>query len=119
MSTVNHDYDEVLRRVLRAAADSVEPSADGLERIRARLSGPQLWSMASAAAWYSDVATRFMAWAVPFLQVSLTAFWSAVDRFRPMAGTSSARAAGDLAGCGHWPRWARRSSWSPPAHSRS
>ena len=31
------DFAEFLRRALHAAADQVEPSADGLERIRARI----------------------------------------------------------------------------------
>jgi hypothetical protein len=35
------DHEERLRRALRAAADSVEPAADGLGRIRARLTPPR------------------------------------------------------------------------------
>ena len=35
------EYEDRLRRALRAAADSVEPSADGLGRIRARLTPPR------------------------------------------------------------------------------
>jgi len=37
MTHPTRENEERLRRALRAAADSVEPSADGLERIRARL----------------------------------------------------------------------------------
>src|SRR5450755_1791238 len=35
------DHEERLRSALRAAADSVEPAADGLGRIRARLTPPR------------------------------------------------------------------------------
>jgi len=83
VNAANRDYDEVLRRALRAAADSVEPSADGLERIRARLSGRPLMSFASASAWCSDAALRFATWAAPFIDSALNAFWSVIDRFKP------------------------------------
>jgi nitrous oxidase accessory protein NosD len=33
----NADYDHALRQALRAAADAIVPSADGLDRIMARL----------------------------------------------------------------------------------
>jgi hypothetical protein len=39
MKVQERDYDDVLRRALSAAAESVEPAADGLERIRGRVSG--------------------------------------------------------------------------------
>jgi hypothetical protein len=46
------DHEERLRHALRAAADSVEPAADGLERIRARLTRPRpavvAWMVAGA-----------------------------------------------------------------------
>jgi hypothetical protein len=83
MNTINRDYDEILRRALHAAADSVEPSADGLERIRARLRPQPLLSVASAIAWYSEAATRITAWVAPVLRSILDAFWSVIDRFRP------------------------------------
>jgi len=38
MTSQERDYDDILRRALRAAAESVEPAADGLERIRGRVS---------------------------------------------------------------------------------
>jgi hypothetical protein len=82
-STMNRDYDDMLRRALHAAADSVEPSADGLERIRARLKPQPLLSFASAVAWYSEAAARITAWVAPVLRSVLDAFWSVMDRFRP------------------------------------
>ena len=46
------DYEERLRHALRAAAESVEPEGDGLERIRARIATPRhapaAWMAASA-----------------------------------------------------------------------
>jgi len=35
------DFEEILRRELHAAAESIEPAADGLNQIRARLSAPR------------------------------------------------------------------------------
>jgi hypothetical protein len=85
MNTLNRDYDDVLRRALHVAAESIEPSADGLERIRARLGTPPALSFASVVAWYSEVATRIVEWAAPILRTALEAFWSIIDRFRPAA----------------------------------
>jgi hypothetical protein len=82
-STINRDYDDILRRALHAAADSVEPSADGLERIRARLGPQPLLSFASAAAWYYEAATRITAWVAPVLRAVVDAFWWTIDRYRP------------------------------------
>jgi hypothetical protein len=42
MTSQERDYDDILRRALRAAAESVEPAADGLERIRSRVSSRHL-----------------------------------------------------------------------------
>src|ERR1700685_3935271 len=52
---MNGDYEEALRRALHAAADSIEPSADGLERIRERLNRPML-SFEAASAWSAGTA---------------------------------------------------------------
>ena len=49
--------EEVLRRVLHTAADSIEPGADGLARIRSRVTSPRPASVAwlltgpGAAGW--------------------------------------------------------------------
>lgn len=47
------DLEDVLRRALLTAADSVEPGADGLDRIRSRITGrrpvPSGWNMAELA----------------------------------------------------------------------
>ena len=83
MSTLNRDFDDVLRRALHAAAETVEPSPDGLERIRARMSTPPALSFASAVAWCHEAASMFAAWAAPLIRTALDAFWSVIDRFRP------------------------------------
>jgi hypothetical protein len=38
MTSPERDYDDILRRALRAAAESIEPAADGFDRIRGRVS---------------------------------------------------------------------------------
>ncbi len=52
-----HDgcHEDLLRRALHAAADSVEPSDDGLERIRARLTTPYPLPVAWVMVAYSVV----------------------------------------------------------------
>lgn len=81
---LNRDYDDILRRALHAAAESVEPSADGLERIRERLGYPPLLSFSSIAGWYSVAAVRFTGWVVPALGTACEIFWALIDRFRPL-----------------------------------
>jgi hypothetical protein len=53
MNRSDRDYDEFLRRALHEAVDWLEPSEDGLERIRARLTRPRstpvAWMMAMFA----------------------------------------------------------------------
>jgi hypothetical protein len=58
MSPSDRDYDELVRRGLHVAADSVEPAEDGLERIRARLTTPYPVPVAWLMAGYSKVARR-------------------------------------------------------------
>jgi hypothetical protein len=54
------EQEERLRRALRAAADSIEPAADGLERIRERLAKPRPLAVAWLMAGWSDVAQPAM-----------------------------------------------------------
>lgn len=42
--TTEHELDEILRRALHAAVDSVEPAGDGLQRIRHKLDKPR-WQL--------------------------------------------------------------------------
>lgn len=89
MNTLNRDYDDVLRRALHAAADSVQPSPDGLERIRARMKTPPVLSFASVVAWCQEAATIVVGWAAPLIRTALDAFWSVIDRFRPASALPS------------------------------
>jgi hypothetical protein len=94
------EQEEILRRALRAVADSIEPAADGLERIRERLSRPRplvvawlmaVWTglaqplllrmepvLAGAAGRLSD---RLGEWLRPMIR----ALRAAVGRLRPAA----------------------------------
>ncbi|HEY1619219.1 MAG TPA: hypothetical protein VGG25_16475 [Streptosporangiaceae bacterium] len=90
MSAPDYDYGDVLRRALHAAAESVDPSAEGLERIRERIAPPSLLSFALVAGWYADLSGRAMAWARPVGESLVDLFWVTVDRFRP-AGPGQAR----------------------------
>jgi hypothetical protein len=47
MTPVDHDLDDILRRALHAAADSIEPADDALMRIRHRMREPWLARQAS------------------------------------------------------------------------
>jgi hypothetical protein len=86
-ASMNGDYEEALRRALHAAADSIEPSADGLERIRERLNRPML-SFEAASAWSAGTA----AWLRRVMEPVVAAFWAVIDRFRPApAKTGHAR----------------------------
>jgi hypothetical protein len=61
MTSPERDYDDILRRALRAAAESVEPAADGLDRIRGRLSAPRVSPFAlftELLAWLSPLVFR-------------------------------------------------------------
>jgi hypothetical protein len=80
MNQRDRDYDELLRRALRASADSVVPAEDGLERIRARLSTPHPALVAWMMAGFSEVASR----AAAGLQ-------SVSDWLRPMPGAARER----------------------------
>ena len=56
MSQQNRDFEDLLRRALHSAAGSVEPSPDGLERIRGRLTTPYPLPVAWMMAVYSQAA---------------------------------------------------------------
>jgi hypothetical protein len=88
----NHDrnLEDVLRRALRSAADSIEPGTDGLDQIRAKISARQA---ASRLSWHSRPrhalstghGSRGLVPAGTWLAAALR---SLVDRFRPEPGRS-------------------------------
>ncbi len=55
-------YEQVLRRALHAAADGIEPEADGLERIRARMTMPAPLPIAWLYAGCADVSGVTVGW---------------------------------------------------------
>src|SRR5215471_8000418 len=50
------EQEEMLRRALHAVADAIEPAADGLERIRERLSRPRPLAVAWLMAGWTGLA---------------------------------------------------------------
>ncbi len=80
------DLEDVLRRALRTAADSVEPAADGLDRIRSRICArrpvPSGWNMAELAgpAGPGNPVLRHL---LPVSIAAQAAFHAVVQRFRP------------------------------------
>jgi hypothetical protein len=86
-----HEQEERLRLALRAAAESVEPAADGLERIRERLTRPRPLAVAWLMAGWSGVAQPAMLRIEPFwgrlggwLSPVGRLLHSAVDLVRPL-----------------------------------
>ena len=59
--------EDILRQALHAAAESVEPAADGLARIRARLSTPHPMVVAWVIAAWSGLARVVMVHVEPWL----------------------------------------------------
>jgi len=96
------EQEERLRRALRAAADSIEPAADGLERIRERLAKPRPLAVAWLMAGWADVAQPAMlriepvwakladllgGWLRPVGRLRVTMadlMYPALDRMRPV-----------------------------------
>jgi len=78
-----HDHEEILRRALRSAADLVEPSADGLERIRARLTPPRPTFLAWVIVGYSEAVKPLFGYLEPLLEWLRAALGPIIERFRP------------------------------------
>jgi hypothetical protein len=83
MTQRNHEYDEVLRRALRSAADLVEPSADGLERIRARLTRPRPEPLAWVMVWYGEAVRPVLGYLQPVLAWVQATLSPVIERFKP------------------------------------
>ncbi len=120
MMTQDRDYEDALRRALTAAAESIEPAGDGLQRIRHRLDSPRSpRSVLSACTeWLELRGTRFLIRLEPVTEAGRTA----LRRSGPLAalfsflrGLLSPRAAGPSR------RASRGSSWltRPPGAGRT
>jgi hypothetical protein len=88
----NHDrnLEDVLRRALRAAADSIEPGSDGIDQIRAKISARQdarrfSWHSRARHAMSTGHRGRGLVPAGTWLAAALR---SLADRFRPEPGRS-------------------------------
>src|SRR5712691_215618 len=103
MTYPSREHEELLRRALRVAADSVEPAGDGLERIRVRLSPPRpafaAWMMSATEpvalrlrpllAWLRLRTGLALAWIGPALGrigPALTRIAPALGRIGPALG---------------------------------
>src|SRR6266568_557621 len=78
-----HDHEEILRRALRSAADLVEPSADGLERIRARLSPPRPAFLAWVMVGYAEAVKPLLGYLDPLVEWLRAALGPIIERFKP------------------------------------
>lgn len=90
MSTQN-EREAALRRALHAAADGIEPRADGLQRIQARLRPPRPLALAWADAIWTDVRFRVPSLLQEWLEQLLAAFSLVWQRFGPRPRHASER----------------------------
>ena len=71
MMTQDRDYEDALRRALTAAAESIEPAGDGLQRIRHRLNSPRS-VFSECAEWLELHRTRFLVRLEPVTEAART-----------------------------------------------
>jgi hypothetical protein len=83
MSHARPEDEAVLRGILRAAADQVEPRADGLERIQHRLSRPRPLAVAWAMIAWTSLSMRLSSTFRYFADRVVTEFRLATERFMP------------------------------------
>ena len=84
MMTQDRDYEDALRRALTAAAESIEPAGDGLQRIRHRLDSPRS-VFSECAEWLELRRIRFLVRLEPVTEAGRTA----LRRTGPLAGLVS------------------------------
>jgi hypothetical protein len=90
MSTLS-EREEALRRALFSAAQSIEPAADGFERIQARLSTPRPTLIAWIEGVWSHLLHRSPAFIEDFARKLSGAVAFVWDRFGPTPATSGRR----------------------------
>ncbi len=101
MMTQDREYEDALRRALAAAAESIEPTGDGLQRIRHRLDSPRSPRsvFSGCAEWLELRGTRLLVRLEPAIETGRTA----LRRAEPLRGALLALAsflAGLLGGRG-------------------
>jgi hypothetical protein len=84
MMTQERDYEDALRRALAAAAESIEPTGDGLQRIRHRLDSPRSPRsvFSGCAEWLELRGTRLLVRLEPAIETGRTA----LRRTEPLRG---------------------------------
>jgi hypothetical protein len=87
MMTQDRDYEDALRRALTAAAESIEPAGDGLQRIRHRLDSPRSPRsvLSRCTEWLELHGTRFLIRLEPVTEAGRTT----LRRSRPLAALVS------------------------------
>jgi hypothetical protein len=125
MMTQDRDYEDALRRALTAAAESIEPAGDGLQRIRHRLDSPRPRSILSACTeWLELRGTRFLIRLEPVTEAARTALGrsgplAALVSFlrgllSPHAARRAGRAGGHRGAAGSPGRLGRAGPWLKP-----
>jgi hypothetical protein len=115
MTTQDRDYEDILRRALAAAAESIEPAGDGLQRIRHRLDSRRSpRSVVSGCAEWLDLhGTRLLV----RLEPAIEAGRAALRRTGPLSGavlTLASFLAGLLSPRGRRRAGGHRGEASPP-----
>jgi hypothetical protein len=111
MMTQDRDYEDALRRALTAAAESIEPAGDGLQRIRHRLDSRRSPRsvLSRCAEWLELHGTRFLVRLEPVTEAGRTALRrtgplvALVSFLRGLLGPQAARRAGGHRGAGGSP----------------
>lgn len=99
MSQGAYDHEAALRSALRAAAEQIEPSAEGYELIQASLVRPQPGLIASLGALWTRLSLRVPDWVWLALDRVAHEYRLMIDRFKPVPGSHEAsRARSRLAG---------------------
>ncbi len=122
MMTKDRDYEDILRRALAEAAESIEPTGDGLRRIRHRLDSPRsLRSVFSGCTeWLELHGTRFLIRLDPAIEAARAALSRVQSAWGPLAGGRGRRRAGGHRGAPSPPgRLGMAGSWLKPVFAVS
>src|SRR5260370_14946550 len=89
------EQEEILRRALHAVADAIEPAADGLERIRERLSKPRPLAVAWLMAGWTGLAQPALLRMEPVVAEAAGRLWEQLGTWLRLVirapGTAGAR----------------------------
>jgi hypothetical protein len=91
MTHARPDDEAMLRSVLHAAADQVEPRADGLERIQRRLARPRPVAVAWAMITWTRLSMRVSTGLQFFVDRAVTEYRLATERFMPPPANRNGR----------------------------